>query len=148
MIRSTSDSWDDITQPELHFEGARVVVVDDDDGMRELVTTILESKGYKVQEAVSGAELMRIMQSVAVDQWPLDAVDLVVLDNRMPGISGIDAIRRLRAWKQQPPMLLMTAFPEPTVKREAALLGVSILPKPFTVEQLTNAIIASLVAAA
>lgn len=144
MTQHADDSWEDITQPEHLFEGARVIVVDDDDGMRDLVTAILESEGYRVQEAVSGDALMQRLSSIDADPSPLDGVDLVLLDNRMPGITGLEAIRRLRAHHARPPMLLMTAFPETRVKLEAAALGVPILPKPFTVEQLTTAIVVSL----
>lgn len=144
MTQHADDSWEDITQPEHVFEGARVIVVDDDDGMRDLVTTILESEGYQVQEAVSGDELLQMLEPIAVDPCPLDGVDLVLVDNRMPGLSGLEAIRRLRAHRPRPPMLLMTAFPEPNVKDEAAALGVPILPKPFSVDQLTTAILVSL----
>ena len=138
------EAWDEITEPGTQAAGARVLVVDDDGSMRELVTRRLASEGYDVHEAVSGGELLRVLQSISVDCWPLDGVDLIVLDNRMPGITGLEAIRRLRAAHWETPAILMTAFPEAGVKSEAAILGVPILPKPFSLDLLTSTILLSL----
>jgi len=145
MSSSKEDTWDDITQPSVGVPKARVLVADDDADMRELVTERLVSSGYYVREAESGSDVVRLMESIGVDR-KLDAVDILVIDNRMPGITGLEAIRRLRARDWQRPAILMTAFPEDDVKREAALLGVPILPKPFSPELLTTAVLLSLLA--
>ena len=147
-MNDADDTWDDITEPRLRPEGARILVVDDDGEMRELVSMRLASDGYQVHEAVSGIDLLHVVESIAVDHFPLDGIDLIVLDNLMPGLTGLDAIRRLRAAHLETPMILMTAFPEPEVRREAAALGVSVLPKPFSLELLTSAVLLNLLAAA
>ena len=138
------DPFDEITQPGATLKGARIVVVDDDGDMRDLVTTRLASEGYDVRDAVSGGDLLRVIQSIAIDHWPLDGVDLIVVDNRMPGMSGLEAIRRLRAAHWETPAILMTAFPEAEVKREAANLRVPLISKPFSLDLLASAILLSL----
>jgi CheY-like chemotaxis protein len=141
------DPLDEITEPRAPPTGARIVVVDDDGDMRDLVTTRLASEGYDVCDAVSGGDLLRVIQSIAIDRWPLDSVDLIVVDNRMPGMSGLEAIRRLRTAHWETPAILMTAFPEAEVKREAANLGVPLIPKPFSLDLLASAILLSLLSA-
>lgn len=145
MKYSADEAWDDVTEPRMRAAGARVLVVDDDGDMRDLVVRRLAAEGYDVHDAVSGIELLRVIESIAVDSWPLDGIDLIVLDNRMPGLTGLDAIRRLRAAHWEMPAILMTAFPEAAVKTDAATLGVSVLAKPFSLDLLTSAILMSLV---
>jgi CheY-like chemotaxis protein len=140
MSYSPVASPDDPTETKPRPERACVLVVDDDSDMRELVTSRLTSEGYDVREAASGSELLRAVQSMRLDRWPLDAVDLIVLDNRMPGMTGLDAVRKLRGAHWETPAILMTAFPDADVKREAAALGVTLLPKPFSLELLSIAI--------
>jgi CheY-like chemotaxis protein len=140
MNSQPGDSRDGIVEPRLRSAGACVLVVDDDREMREMVATRLTSEGYDVHEAASGAELLRSVQSLSLDRWPLDAVDLIVLDNRMPEMTGLQAIRRLRASHWETPAILMTAFPEPDVKREAAALGITMLAKPFSFDLLSIAV--------
>jgi CheY-like chemotaxis protein len=140
MSYSPVASRDDTAETQPRTERASVLVVDDDRDMRELVTSRLTSEGYDVREAASGSELLRAVQSMSLDRWPLDAIDIIVLDNRMPGMTGLDAVRTLRGAHWETPAILMTAFPDADVKREAAALGVTLLPKPFSLELLSIAI--------
>jgi CheY-like chemotaxis protein len=147
---STTDTRNDITgvqrEPWPHdARSARILVVDDDQEMRELIMLRLSSKGYVVHEAVSGADLLRVAGSIRADQWPLDGVDLIVVDNRMPGITGIEAIRRLRADRWDVPVILITAFPGPDVTAQARTLRMRLLPKPFSLDSLADEVLLSLV---
>ena len=144
MNDASDETWDDITEPRVRANGPRVLFVDDDGTMRDLVATHLTAAGYEVYEAASGNELLQIVHSIALDCFPLDGVDLIVLDHRMPGMTGLEAIRRLRALHWETPAILVTAFPEAEVEREAAILDVPIVPKPFSLDLLTSAILASL----
>jgi two-component system, OmpR family, response regulator len=123
----------------------RILVVDDDPEMRELITLLLSSNGYVVHEAISGSDLLRVASSIRADKWPLDGVDLIVVDNRMPGITGIEAIRRLRAERWDVPVILITAFPEPDVTAQARTLRARVLPKPFSLDALADEVLLSLV---
>ena len=131
--------WEDeaVTEREV-APGARVLVVADDEDMQRLVTSELVREGYEVDEAFSGADLFRILESIAVDAWPLDGVDLIVLDLHMPAMTGLEIVRKLRAAHWQTPAILMTASAEPEVLAEAARLGVSVLPAPFALETLAH----------
>ena len=107
----------------------RIVVVDDEGPIRELVASYLRDEGFEVEELVSGAELL-----ARSDRGP--DIDLVVLDVRMPGINGIDALRELRT-KSQTYVILLTAAAEETDR----LIGLSVgaddyVTKPFSPREL------------
>jgi DNA-binding response OmpR family regulator len=80
---------------------ARVLVVDDDVTVREVVVSYLRAGGHTVAEAADGAEALRSMRA--------DASDLVVLDLMMPGIDGLEVCRRLRATSEVP-IIMLTAL--------------------------------------
>ena len=103
---------------------ATVLVVDDDTGFRELVVDILRSEGYRLLEAGSGEEALRLAA--------LDEVDLVLTDQRMPGLQGLDLIQRLRAAHPPPAVVLLTAYGTIPQAVEAVRLGAAdYLTKPL-----------------
>lgn len=83
--------------------GALVLVVEDNDKNRKLVRDVLTFKGYEVIESETGEEGVRL----ARERRP----SLVLMDIRLPGIDGVEALRRLRAEEttQGIPVLAMTA---------------------------------------
>ncbi len=80
---------------------ARVLVVDDDVTVREVVVSYLRAAGHAVVEVADGADALREMRS--------DPADLVVLDLMMPGIDGLEVCRRLRA-SGDVPIIMLTAL--------------------------------------
>ena len=80
---------------------ARVLVVDDDVTVREVVVSYLRAGGHEVLEAADGVEALRLMRA--------DPADLVVLDLMMPGIDGLEVCRRLRA-STDVPIIMLTAL--------------------------------------
>lgn len=117
---------------------ASILVADDDDAMRELVCARLTADGYEVHPAASGVELMAALERLSTQAWPADGVDLMILDLRMPGLTGLDAIRKLRAAHWDVPTILMTAFPNTLVRIEAENLNVDVLAKPFPLDTLVK----------
>jgi CheY-like chemotaxis protein len=134
---------DDIArEPELFApRGARVLVADDDAAMRAMVSTTLGHQGYEVYEAESGEELLWATESMVLSAWPWDGFDLLITDLRMPGLSGFDVLRRLRAARYEGPVVLMTAFPDPGVEAEARRLHAALLPKPFSLTSLDDLVL-------
>lgn len=128
------DRDDDDDDPTLDerpaHTSARVLVADDDEAMRLLVAATLAGEGYTVAEASSGPDVVRKFDALSAD--------LVVLDFRMPGMTGIEVIEKLRARDHGTPIILMTAFADPGVCEEADRLGVPVLSKPFPLEHLTR----------
>jgi len=83
--------------------GARVLIVEDNDKNRKLVRDVLTFKGYEVIESETGEEGVRLAQ----ERRP----GLVLMDIRLPGIDGVEALRRLRAEETTRgiPVMAMTA---------------------------------------
>ncbi|HZO24451.1 MAG TPA: response regulator transcription factor [Chloroflexota bacterium] len=108
---------------------ARVLVVDDDDAIRTTLARSLGAEGYAVEVAADGREALQ----VARDRTP----DLVVLDLMIPGITGLDVCRRLRAAEQHLPIVLLTARDAVADRVTGLEAGADdYLVKPFAFEEL------------
>lgn len=110
-------------------QGTRILVVDDDSRIRTVVRRGLAYEGYRVVEAASGEEgLERVREHLP---------DLMVLDMMLPGIDGLEVIRRLRAAGDELPILVLTARDEVRDRVEGLRTGADdYLVKPFNVEEL------------
>jgi two-component system, OmpR family, response regulator MprA len=107
----------------------RVLVVDDDPGIRTAVGRALAFEGYEVAEAVDGAD--------ALDQIHHREPDAVVLDVSMPGVDGLEVCRRLRERGKTIPILVLTARHEVTDRVAGLDAGADdYLVKPFALEEL------------
>ncbi len=97
----------------------RVMVVDDTDHVRTMLTTMLELDGFKVvAEAAGGDEALR--KFAAADP------DVVVMDYKMPGMDGLAATRRIREVSSAIPVILYTAYLDDFLLEAAAQAGVSL----------------------
>ena len=101
-----------------------VLVVDDDDNVRRLVSAYLEREGYQVIEAADGAAALR-----AVD---VSAPDLVVLDLMLPGTGGLQVARRISAARELPILMLTARGDEDDVLRGFEAGADDYLIKPFS----------------
>lgn len=109
--------------------GARIVVIDDDYAMRLSCRQILAKTGYDVEVFEDGAKGVEAI----LDQRP----DLVVVDLKMPGISGMDVIGRARAIDPDMVVVVITGYPTIGSAVEAIKAGAfDFLPKPFTPDEL------------
>ncbi len=110
---------------------ASVLVVDDDDGARGLVSLALRRAGFAVLEAISG--------EAALDVVSGESVGLVVLDIGMPGLSGTDVIHALRSRSETAtmPILLMTGSPDADSVIQGLDAGADdFVPKPVRLDEL------------
>ena len=123
--------------PPAESAHARVLVADDDGAMRTTVAFTLEDLGYEVVEATSGVEVLRMI-ATAASAGQRAAFDLIIMDIRMPGLSGLHAVRKLRELHWTTPVILMTAFASPETLAEAELLQVPLLSKPFALATLSD----------
>jgi FixJ family two-component response regulator len=117
-------------------EGTRISIVDDDESMREAIKTLIDSMGLSVDEFSSAEDFLNSRPS---------QVDCLILDVRMPGLGGLDLQRRLAAGNRPVPIVFITAhYREDDRKRAMEAGAVAFLSKPFTEQELLNAISASL----
>ena len=111
---------------------ARILVVDDDPAIRQLLTDVLEMDGYEVGIAVDGLAAVRQVEAAAPD--------LVILDVMMPGLDGFAVLETIRALPGEPvPVLMLTAAAEPGTNSRAWASGVDYyLAKPFTADAVLS----------
>jgi DNA-binding NtrC family response regulator len=106
-----------------------VLVVDDKDMMRDSVTATLQRAGFEVASAPDGQQ--------ALDKIAARRPDVVVTDLRMPGLSGIELVDRIRRIDDGLPVLLMTAFGTIETAVKAMKAGAfDYLTKPFEGDEL------------
>ncbi|MBM4266574.1 MAG: response regulator [Deltaproteobacteria bacterium] len=125
-----------------------ILIAEDDATFRTLLRATLEQAGYRVVEACSGADLLDRLADLALAPADEGSLGLVITDLRMPGLSGVDALRVVRAgpWRHVP-VILITAFGDVQTHAQARALGVAdVFDKPFDLAALA-ARVASLVPA-
>jgi two-component system, cell cycle sensor histidine kinase and response regulator CckA len=112
-----------------------ILLVEDEDGVRELIAEILLQSGYNVLSAKNGAEAIEIAQ-----QHPR-AIQLLITDIVMPGLRGPEVAVRLSELYPGIGVIYMTGFSAPTeLLQEQIAVGVVLLQKPFSRENLTQAV--------
>jgi CheY-like chemotaxis protein len=117
-----------------------VLVADDDDELRLLVVEALRSDGYVVVEARDGAETLERFADTLAD--PSSCPDILVIDVRMPKLSGLGVLHELRRLHVRLPVVMMTGFAPESVAVIAKRLGaMAVLKKPFDVDDLRSAVL-------
>lgn len=107
----------------------KILIVDDEKGIREIFSLLLKERGHTVREASSGEEALTII--------PLFSPDLLLLDMNLPGISGIDLLERVKRESPKTSVIIMTAFGSIRSAVEATRLGAyDYLEKPVDNDEL------------
>jgi len=115
----------------------RILVVDDEAPVREVLTEYFSTEGYAVEAATSGLEALSAVSG--------GRADLVLLDVRMPGLDGVQVLRRIREMSTTLPVIMVTANEDVTLARETLTLGAfDYVAKPFDFDYLDRAVAASL----
>jgi CheY-like chemotaxis protein len=110
-----------------------VLIVDDDDVIRSLLRMTLPEEGYDLVEAGDGDRALEISATAEPA--------LVLLDWRMPGLSGADVLGALKERHPKVPVIVLTAEPEAKVRTQAEALGADLfVTKPFSPMQLLGAV--------
>ena len=113
---------------------ARVLVVDDEDGVREFVNRTLQIVGHRTTVAASGPSALAIAES----ETPFD---LLVTDLRMPGMNGDELARRIRQRHPEVRVLYLTGYSEQLFKEKGALWeGEAFVDKPVSANALLQAV--------
>jgi len=111
----------------------RVLVVDDEKNIRDLVRMTLTKAGYDVVEAEDGAKAVEVLRS---DDNPL-MVDVITCDIRMPKVNGTEAIAFFREQFPSIPVVVITGFPETDMAVSLMKQGVvAYVPKPVEGQKL------------
>ena len=111
----------------------RILVVDDDNDIRRLNAEVLSQFGYHVDAAKDG--------SAAWDTLQFNKYDLLVTDNLMPNLSGIELLRKLHAARMGLPVIMATrTSPKTESSKDRWLQPVALLRKPYTLVELVGTV--------
>jgi len=112
---------------------ARVLVVDDNEDVREVIVAYLDSLGYQSLQAANGADALELLAAAG------SGIDVMLADYAMPGMSGADLARRVsRKWPQLP-VIVITGYAD-TAEFDGQLEDAVLLRKPFGINDLGAAI--------
>ncbi|HKB80299.1 MAG TPA: sigma-54 dependent transcriptional regulator [Thermoanaerobaculia bacterium] len=108
----------------------RILIVDDEEVLRDVLDAVLQREGFEVVMAASGEQALSVLDGD-------EAIDLVILDIMLPGISGIDTLRAIRIANPQLPVIVITAYSSIDGAIEAMKHGAfHYIPKPFKNEEV------------
>jgi FixJ family two-component response regulator len=114
-----------------------ISIVDDDESMREAIRGLMKSLGYRAEALASAEEFL--------NSRSLHSTSCLIADMQMPGMTGLELHRRLMAAGEKIPTILITAYPEESVRQRAMADGVvCYLSKPFEENDLLSCVNASL----
>ena len=108
---------------------SNILIVDDEQSYRQLLSLVFESDGHTVRTAMNGRQALELIQS--------EPADIIISDVKMPDMDGIELLRAVRESAPDLAVVLMTAFASVETAREAFKLGADdFIQKPFDVEEL------------
>lgn len=112
---------------------ATILIVDDQYGIRILLNEVLKKEGYQTLQAANGPEAIQLAKE--------NVPDLVLLDMKIPGMDGIEILKRMKAENPNIRAIIMTAYGELDMIQEAKNIGAIMhVPKPFDIDDIRQTI--------
>lgn len=110
-----------------------ILVVDDEEAIRDLMVAALGSKSREVLTAATGEEAVEIVKRADVD--------LVLLDLSMPGMNGVDTFREIQALRPGLPVIIVTAYPDSDLMARALEIGpFTMMSKPVDLTKIQTTV--------
>ena len=111
----------------------KILIVDDQFGIRILLNEVFQKEGYQTFQAANGIQALDILKN----QDP----DLVLLDMKIPGMDGIEILKRMKVIEPDIRVIIMTAYGELDMIQEAKNLGaITHFAKPFDIDDIRAAV--------
>ncbi|PKG22004.1 response regulator [Niallia nealsonii] len=111
----------------------KVLIVDDQFGIRILLNEVFQKEGYQTFQAANGVQALEILTK--------NEPDIVLLDMKIPGMDGIEILKRMKKINQDIRVIIMTAYGELDMIQEAKDLGaLTHFAKPFDIDDLRDAV--------
>jgi DNA-binding response OmpR family regulator len=111
----------------------RIMIIDDEPAVGEMMSTLLEAEGYEAVVAYDGQD--------GLEQMNKGSVDLLLLDYMLPGMDGIEVLCEVRHRWPDLPVIIVTAFGSPELRARASKFNVvDVVSKPFDTEKLLEQI--------
>jgi two-component system response regulator (stage 0 sporulation protein F) len=113
--------------------GNKILIVDDQYGIRILLNEVLQKEGYETFQAANGVQ--------ALDLFAKHSPDLVLLDMKIPGMDGIEILKRMKEINENVKVIVMTAYGELDMIQETKELGALMhFAKPFDIDEIRQAV--------
>ena len=121
----------------MTLQGAEVLVIDDEPSITDFLSTALGEEGYRCLTAASGED--------ALKKLSMDKIDVILLDLRLPGMSGMDALRAIKSTYPRIAVIVITAVGDAETAVEAMKIGaMDYIIKPFEIKRVSCSIEAAL----
>ncbi|PYE42754.1 two-component system response regulator (stage 0 sporulation protein F) [Paenibacillus barcinonensis] len=115
------------------MEDKKVLIVDDQNGIRILLMEVFSSEGYNTFQAANGKIALEIVNK--------DKPDLVLLDMKIPGMDGLEILKHIKEIDPEIKVIMMTAYGELDMIKEATDLGALMhFTKPFDIDEMRVAV--------
>ncbi len=111
---------------------AKILIVDDEEGLRQSLAEILELEGLQVTQALNGYD--------AVEKVKEKQYDVALIDIKMPGINGIETLNRVISLQPEIKAIMMTGHPVGDIQEKFLDLVFGFLHKPFCIDELISMI--------
>jgi PAS domain S-box-containing protein len=135
LLRAAQSGKREIKEEPADFSRGTILVVDDEEGVRNFISTVLRKKGYRVLEACDGKEALALC--VKEDR----GLSVVVLDIVMPVMSGGEFLDRVKSVRPDLKVLLTSGYSEAEARHVCAgYEGAAFIQKPYTAHQLEGAV--------
>ena len=109
----------------------KILVVDDEPAIRELLSSFLEIMDYEVESASNGKDAIEIIEK--------NNFSIIISDVKMPDINGIDLLKKVKEFNKKIEVILITGFPNNEDREQALKLGAyAYIPKPFKLQIIAN----------
>ncbi|MER2140766.1 MAG: response regulator [Priestia megaterium] len=111
----------------------KILIVDDQYGIRILLTEVLQKEGFHTHLAANGFDALKIAETVTLD--------CVLLDMKIPGMDGLEILKRLKQHDETIKVIIMTAYGELDMIQEAKDLGaLTHFAKPFDIDEIRKVV--------
>lgn len=111
----------------------KVLIVDDQNGIRILLMEVFSTEGYTMYQAANGKIALEIVEN--------DVPDLVLLDMKIPGMDGLEILKHIKEMNPSIKVIMMTAYGELDMIKEATELGALMhFTKPFDIDEMRVAV--------
>ncbi|MDP4099224.1 response regulator [Paenibacillus sp. P96] len=115
------------------MEKKKVLIVDDQNGIRILLMEVFSSEGYETFQAANGKIALEIVER--------ETPDLVLLDMKIPGMDGLEILKHIKTGNPEIKVIMMTAYGELDMIKEATELGALMhFTKPFDIDEMRVAV--------
>lgn len=115
------------------MDAKRILVVDDQESMRDMLADLLDMMGHETCKASGGNE--------ALERLAQDDIDLVIVDLNMPQMDGMELTKRIKARTPQLPVLVITGYATFHTERQILAGGADgCLPKPCTIHRVRDSV--------